>query len=177
MKKLVMVMLVAVAAYLSQAAQVTWSANNIMNPSDSSAKLEGSMAYLFDVATVSTADMVSAIDAGNFSTVADKALSSVNSAAAGTISKAGQVLPDSYAAGSAPTLYAVIFDSSDTTSGNYIVTGTKSVALKGTGATVFAFGSQANATWTTYGSDVPEPTSGLLLLIGGAMLALRRKQK
>ena len=27
------------------------------------------------------------------------------------------------------------------------------------------------------GSDVPEPTSGILLLVGGAMLALRRKQK
>ena len=27
------------------------------------------------------------------------------------------------------------------------------------------------------GSDVPEPTSGLLLVLGGAMLALRRKQK
>lgn len=27
------------------------------------------------------------------------------------------------------------------------------------------------------GGDVPEPTSGLLLLVGGAMLALRRKQK
>ena len=32
--------------------------------------------------------------------------------------------------------------------------------------------------WTpTSGGDVPEPTSGLLLLVGGAMLALRRKQK
>ncbi len=27
------------------------------------------------------------------------------------------------------------------------------------------------------GGDVPEPTSGLLLLVGGALLALRRKQK
>ena len=27
------------------------------------------------------------------------------------------------------------------------------------------------------GGDVPEPTSGLLLVLGGAMLALRRKQK
>ena len=27
------------------------------------------------------------------------------------------------------------------------------------------------------GGDVPEPTSGLLLVVGGAMLALRRKQK
>jgi hypothetical protein len=27
------------------------------------------------------------------------------------------------------------------------------------------------------GETIPEPTSGLLLLVGGAMLALRRKQK
>ena len=35
----------------------------------------------------------------------------------------------------------------------------------------------ASAGWTkTGGGDVPEPTSGLLLLVGGAMLALRRKR-
>ena len=35
----------------------------------------------------------------------------------------------------------------------------------------------ASAGWTkTGGGDVPEPTSGLLILLGGAMLALRRKR-
>ena len=36
----------------------------------------------------------------------------------------------------------------------------------------------ASAGWTKSGggTDVPEPTSGLLLLVGGAMLALRRKR-
>ena len=35
----------------------------------------------------------------------------------------------------------------------------------------------ASAGWTkTGGGDIPEPTSGLLLLVGGAMLALRRKR-
>ena len=35
----------------------------------------------------------------------------------------------------------------------------------------------ASAGWTkTGGGGVPEPTSGLLLLVGGAMLALRRKR-
>ena len=29
----------------------------------------------------------------------------------------------------------------------------------------------------SYGGGVPEPTSGLLLLVGAGMLALRRKQK
>ena len=33
-----------------------------------------------------------------------------------------------------------------------------------------------SAGWSAAGSDVPEPTSGLLLLVGGAMLALRRKR-
>lgn len=37
----------------------------------------------------------------------------------------------------------------------------------------------ASASWTPVGGggDVPEPTSGLLLLVGGAMLALRRTRK
>ena len=33
------------------------------------------------------------------------------------------------------------------------------------------------AVWTPTQFTIPEPTSGLLLLVGGAMLALRRKQK
>ena len=31
--------------------------------------------------------------------------------------------------------------------------------------------------WAKAGGDIPEPTSGLLLLVGAGMLALRRKQK
>ena len=38
-------------------------------------------------------------------------------------------------------------------------------------------GDPARKGTVTGGGGVPEPTSGLLLLIGGAMLALRRKQK
>ena len=43
-----------------------------------------------------------------------------------------------------------------------------------------AFAASDAGTWTKYvpggTSDVPEPTSGLLLLVGGAMLALRRRR-
>ena len=34
----------------------------------------------------------------------------------------------------------------------------------------------SSATWGGGGADVPEPTSGLLLVLGGAMLALRRRR-
>ena len=52
------------------------------------------------------------------------------------------------------------------------------LVIQGTGDSSFA--SAAPSTWTVTasgGGDIPEPTSGLLLLVGGAMLALRRKQK
>lgn len=182
MKKLVMLIAVALMAAVGQAAAVTWSATKVMNPKDSATALPGAVAYLFDSATLSSSDLVSALKGDGFSTVSSKALSTATSGATGGISKVGETLPSSYVGGNSVSLYAVIFDSSDTTKGNYIITSEKTIVLKSTGATTAAFGSQAGATWTKYGSDVPgsdvpEPTSGLLLLIGGAMLALRRKQK
>ena len=59
------------------------------------------------------------------------------------------------------------------------------------GSTVLTTAQLANTSWTSFGGggtpdpgptpgpgpNIPEPTSGLLLLVGGAMLALRRKQK
>ena len=48
----------------------------------------------------------------------------------------------------------------------------------GAGTGITGGGSQwSNASWGSGGGGVPEPTSALLLLVGGAMLALRRKQK
>jgi len=51
-------------------------------------------------------------------------------------------------------------------------------------AQAIAFSAQGNGTFTAGSTPtppgpgpIPEPTSGLLLLVGGAMLALRRKQK
>ena len=70
----------------------------------------------------------------------------------------------------------------DSASNYYIVNGgaTKSVSFtSSTGAKNLAFGSQATATqaagaWTA--TAVPEPTSGLLMLLGMAGLALRRRR-
>ena len=46
----------------------------------------------------------------------------------------------------------------------------------GTG-TLDTITASSSHTYGAFGGGVPEPTSGLLLLVGGAMLALRRKQK
>ena len=85
------------------------------------------------------------------------------------------------------TAFMVLFDSAAPTSGdNYLLISGVPTLTKEVGATTaaitFATGSIANlvanaSNWKSYGTGVPEPTSGLLLLVGGAMLALRRKQR
>ena len=80
------------------------------------------------------------------------------------------------------TYYAVLFDSDTVASAsNYQVFGTftANVPANGSVALDMDFTGQTSSGWTPVsgGGDIPEPTSGLLLLIGGAMLALRRKQK
>ncbi len=58
------------------------------------------------------------------------------------------------------------------------VTDPVSVKFKTSGTTTMNFSTAiANAGGWPAGEGAPEPTSGLLILVGGAMLALRRKQK
>ena len=56
---------------------------------------------------------------------------------------------------------------------NTVKTGFNSATQKGTATAIVS----DVGSWSTATTDVPEPTSGLLLLVGGAMIALRRKQK
>ena len=75
----------------------------------------------------------------------------------------------------------VMFDSSTPDyywAGQYTVTGISDLTTAGNiYDDTWTVGTSMTQSVTTSGGGVPEPTSGLLLLIGGAMLALRRKQK
>ena len=80
----------------------------------------------------------------------------------------------------ADTTYDFYYVLTDTVDGvDYTLTSaTKSVKALGTGAATIGFGNQASYTSTAGNwAAVPEPTSGMLLLLGVAGLALRRKQK
>ena len=86
------------------------------------------------------------------------------------------VTTDKLAAGTTYDFYYVITDGDKGT----LTSTTKSAMGAATGSASINWGNQKTYTsdannWK--GGDVPEPTSGLLLLVGGAMLALRRKQK
>ena len=171
MKKLVMMLALALAVVSAKAASVDWTVNG-------AAAQDGYTVYLLATAP------------GDYANVSALAAAAVGSA---TIVKSGrtytsgpqQAIGDSVTKDA--TFYYAIVSGADATSFNY-------VEASGLAAKVYDPAAQesspgnfnsisaaqiAAGTKADFGGggDVPEPTSGLLLLVGGAMLALRRKQK
>lgn len=179
MKKVIVFAIAAVIAIASQAATLNWSLSGVKD--GDGANMSGCVAYLFTTAdttswsTPTTAEAVKSAIAGGTFTGAGAAASK----ATGTGGSASVTGLGSFGAGDSVSAFMVIFDgASIAEASNYIITDVKSVAWTSpTGSKSLAFTNvTASGTWTPT-SDVPEPTSGLLLLVGGALVALRRKQK
>ena len=156
MKKMLVMLAIVVAAFAANAASFNWSAAMVYG-SDGATKYTG-------VATLYCVEMADWSTTGNV--------------ASGTISKtATEFSSDSFEVGKNYSFYFTI-----ESNGKLFTSKTVTQSAMATQTATIAFGSMATATkdagnWKGGGGDAPEPTSGLLLLIGGAMLALRRKQK
>ena len=180
---------VAIAA-VAQAASINWAMGNVYSPSDSTAKIAaGSMsAWLFvtanstDVTTgipvTTLAAVQTVLASGDLTGLSSLAAAHASNTAAGTIGGATGLT--GFSSGTL-TAFAVVVDSTDLASANnyFLVSGgaTKDATFtSATGIKTLAWGDQTSYTtsagaWTA----VPEPTSGLLMLLGMAGLALRRK--
>ena len=177
MKKLIVIMCAAVFGLATQAASVNWSFTWATDASGND--LSGGTAYLMNVATMTTDAADAALTAKTFDTskaLASSAITTDSSKGAhgggvNTLDLSGN-----------QTFYAVLVSGD-----NYGITQTVPVTIKSIGDTVVGFqelsdeDGNSSLSWkpggVAGGSGVPEPTSALLLLVGGAMLALRRKQK
>ena len=189
MKKLIVAMAVAMAAALTQAATVSWSVSGLLG-SDGNAMTSGA-GYVFctkgDKAT--TVDAVTAALAGKSAADVKSYLES-NSLMAlkgnvrsdGSISVTGVDLASSGvpAATTGVKIFAVIVDDDSFGDNTHYVVSTASSNVKTPAATTsnnagFSVSNSATlnpSNWTA----APEPTSGLLLLLGIAGLALKRKR-
>ena len=185
MKKL-MFMLAAVAmAVGAHGASVYWTCTNVK---DGSGNAINGVAYFINAATLSQSAF-KALDGADAFNTALSGMYSYSPSEAGkyTVAMADAVanstlgLSDS----TAYSVYLAIFDTATITdSSKYYLTDAKDLTTySGTSSASLKFGSQSTASqaagaWSDVkGSAVPEPTSGLLMLVGLAGLALRRGRR
>ena len=169
MKKLIVAACAAMIGLATQAASVDGN------------DLTSGTAYLMNVATMSTSAAEAALTAKTFDATKALATSEITTDAAKGAHGGGI---NTVALTGEQTFYAVIVSGD-----NYGITSpiTKTMSTMGDTGVTFQELSDDNGnsfmTWKPGGvagggsGGVPEPTSGLLLLVGAGMLALRRKQK
>ena len=169
MKKLVMMLALVVAVISAKAACVDWAVGGTSDQVGTTVYLLTSIDDYDDVAALSAAAVSSA---------------DIAAAARGKYSTPSKTANDASITSSASFYYAIV--ATDGKSFSYVeATGMASKVYdpslqessKGAfntinSATILAGTSKSFGG----GGDVPEPTSGLLLLVGGAMLALRRRR-
>ncbi len=190
MKKLMIAFAAVAVAAVTQAASVDWSVANNSWTLDSGAKAAtGYTVYLINGAT-SLETIAAAINSTTGAFDADQTWvfgSSVTANAKGSVAP-NTVTTDKLTRGSSYDFSVLIIDATAAGGPKYMVsaTSTQTAYLSGTDEAMgVAFGVDRlganaltyNATTAANGwAAVPEPTSGLLLLLGMAGLALKRKR-
>ena len=182
MKKLIMAAAIVCAAAFAQAATVGWTfAGMTGNAGDAYSLFVIGQNGVTDVAQI-TSLLAAGTDVSSY------AFGSGNVAANGSAMKAATAAGAPSLAAGSYTSFFVLFDEATPTAGSTkfaVIDGLakESITIGASAATAsFAAGSiaaQVNAAnWQSFGSAgpiAPEPTSGLLILLGMAGLALKRK--
>ena len=174
MKKLTIIGALMVLGIVANAATVNWSANAIQNSPD----VTVGAGWLVEVYTSSVSYDYAKAVSGDIA-----AWSSTSTVAAGTTFRAAGSVEDGLVNGTSGTFYAVIYDGASASAAkNYIVSDMVTVSATAAGNPVpLSFGAMtattaANKFLNSSWQAVPEPTSGLLMLLGMAGLALRRRR-
>ena len=179
MKKVVILAMAAVMACVVNASSVSWSFTSANTYANYNVYLVTELASggFEDVADIQSYALGSSGNSGTLA--AGRKAATVAGSASGL----------SAAEGDTVDFYYVIVNPNDTSAGYWTLASSATAYETSATHTDSAIGatdanallSSAATAWKTSGGGesggTPEPTSGLLMLVGGAMLALRRKQK
>ena len=172
MKKMIMIIAVMATAVAANAGAIKWQCFDIMAPEadgtfSTSDYFSDGMAFLF--LGDSTTGIADAIKAGTWD---------ASSAIANAEADFGEVYKNgvgSWTTSTEVSAYMVVFDNATIADAKYFIVSdvvTKTIGSSGNMTYDFSDSVASQGAWQA----VPEPTSGLLLLLGVAGLALRRKQ-
>ena len=188
MKKLMIMVALVAAAVSANAASYVWSASTgrlFDGKGTETANRFAGTGYLFAAGTVAQADIVAGLLAGTLSTTLGSTLAENTFSNGRTSDNSTVFSTDSLA----NAYFVVLGKDKDGNDGVYI-SDYAVVETVAVGSGTVTFGSQnayssafkdasagyAGAGWYSQASAVPEPTSGLLMLLGMAGLALRRRR-
>ena len=182
MKKMIMAAAIVCAATFVHAAACEWSLTGIQSSDKTEAKAGSMVAYFMEGSTFDAFTALGGAEVGKYAVANSLSSAKIQTSRTGASASGtfGTFSPGDQLSG-----YIVLFDSDTAESASsYAMTGvsTKDVPSAGNVKFAMAFGTDTVAKgWATIpgGSTpggVPEPTSGLLLVLGGAALALRRRR-
>ena len=180
MKKLLVASVFACVTMLANAAVYKWDAKSDWVSADGSDPLEV-MAYVFDASAYSIDTVSGKLTSGDTS-ILSSAMASALINDEGWFSLSGNGLTDDGGSPLYARMFTIILDSSSASAANYFYASSV-ISQKITDAVIadgasfvwdeIVTGAPGGAGWTAV---APEPTSGLLLLLGMAGLALKRKR-
>ncbi len=181
MKKLIIAAAIVCAAAFAKASSANWGIYEAYAPGSTDySSAFGYAVYFFDAATYDRADALNALANGKTDFISN-ALDNGQIDSWGSVG--GEARGLSYVGGESMTAYLVVFNNSNAAKADLaFVSETLTDKLPTNGATSMNF--NFPDVETTYDAmqnkdnwqSVPEPTSGLMLLIGMGALALRRRR-
>ena len=174
MKKLITVAAAVMLGMVANAASVAWdNGDGDLYGYGTGAAASGYAVYFFDTGAMSVADANTYLTNGDVATL-------IAAGHEGEDADGGWVEGEAagYTAGNSITAYLIAFNTDDAANATFAyVSETADITLPSSGMSAnYSFDLSSSATASNWTAVAPEPTSGLLLLLGMAGLALKRKR-
>lgn len=180
MKKLLMIATATLVAGVANAAAVSWSATGIAQDPAGTA-YTGYKLYLCDAAVYTASALATDLAKGDFSKLSTEGFvqATAGSVQQGTTTSAKIAATYSggnYTAGSEYTFYTLVLNGEAPSATYFTISQDVKKTAPSSGALQMSFANLSTNAQTSWTAAAPEPTSGLLMLLGIAGLALRRRR-